>query len=70
MEYGRNLEPLRTRNPGALAVELKRMGRQTRQGKLAEFEAIAPIVRSIASDVEISAISRHYAQAMLAKTRS
>lgn len=68
LEYGRTLEQLRTGNPNRLAAELKQMARQTSHGRLVEVQAIAPVLRRIASDPAIPETSRHYAQSVLAKT--
>jgi len=69
MEFGRNLERLRTGDPSALAAELKQIERRSRHGRLAEFQVIAPMVQGIATDAEASKMSRRYARAILAENR-
>jgi hypothetical protein len=68
LEFGRRLERLRANNGSELSAELKRMERQARHGKLAEFQVIAPVVQKIASDARVSKTSRRYARAILEDT--
>jgi hypothetical protein len=68
MELGRTVERLRTGNPRALPAALKVVERKVQKGKLAEFQAIAPVIQRIASDTRISGVSRQYARAILEKT--
>jgi hypothetical protein len=70
MEYGWKLSRLRSGDPNALAAELKQMQRLATQRRLAEFEAIAPTVRGIASDSLLPATCRQYARSILKETRS
>ncbi|MFZ3212350.1 MAG: hypothetical protein WA188_12630 [Terriglobales bacterium] len=65
LELGRRLEHLRHGNPSGLAAELRRMERMSKQGRLVEFRAIAPVVQQIASDETLPEISRRYARAIL-----
>jgi hypothetical protein len=70
IEYGWQLSGLRADDPSALAAELKQMQRQVTRRQLAEFEAIAPIVRDIAFDSRIPEASRRYARELLKETHS
>lgn len=70
MECGWKLSRLRSGDPTALAAELKQMQRQVTRRQLAEFEAIAPIVRDIAFDPHIPEKSRSYARDLLNETHS
>jgi hypothetical protein len=70
MEYGWKLSKLRADDPAALAAQLKQMQSQVTHRQLAEFGAIAPIVRDIAFDPRISEASRRCALNLLKETRS
>jgi hypothetical protein len=70
MEYGWKLSRLRADDPTALAAQLKQMQSQVTHRQLAEFGAIAPIVRDIAFDPRIPEASRRYALNLLKETRS
>jgi hypothetical protein len=69
MQYGWKLSRLRAEDPNALAAELKQMQRLEIRRPLAEFGAIAPIVRGIASDPLLPETCRRYAWDMLRETR-
>ena len=70
LEYGWKLSRLRADDPTALAAELKQMQRQVTRRQLAEFEAIAPVVRDIAFDPRIPEASRRYARNLLKETHT
>jgi hypothetical protein len=70
MECGWTLSRLRAGDPTALAAELNQMHRQVTRRQLAEFEAIAPIVRDIAFDPHIPEASRSYARDLLNEAHS
>jgi hypothetical protein len=70
MEYGWELSRLRADDPTGVAAELKQMQTQVTRRRLAEFEAIAPIVREIAFDPRIPEASRRYAVELLKETHS
>lgn len=70
MEFGRRLEGLRAGNPHHLASELEQMERQWKRGHLAEVQAIAPVLRTIASDSAVPETARRYAGNILERTRA
>jgi hypothetical protein len=70
MEYGWKLSKAGVNDPTALTAELQQMQRQITRRQLAEFEAIAPIVRDIAFDPHIPEASRRYARNLLKQTHS
>jgi hypothetical protein len=70
MEYGWKLSRLRGDDPTALATQLKQMQRQAIRRQLAEFEAIAPVVRGVASDPRVPEVCRRYAWDILQETHS
>jgi len=70
IEYGRRLSMLRADDPTALDTELRQVQRQVARRQLAEFQAIAPVVRDIAFDPCVPEASRRYAHNLLQETHS
>ena len=65
LEYGRRLQYYHQYQKLALDAELKSMDDAMRGGGLQEFQAVAPILRSIISDTTVINVVRSRAQRML-----
>jgi hypothetical protein len=65
MEFGRRLDYYHTHDKLGLEAELKRMQEMAKGHQLAEVQAIAPILKSIADDHNVMNISRRRAEALL-----
>jgi hypothetical protein len=70
MECGWKLSRRQVDDPTASAGELKQIQRQVTHRQLAEFEAIAPIVRDIAFDPRTPEVSRRCPRKLLKETQS
>ncbi len=65
MEFGRRLDYYHTHDKLGLESELKRLQEMDKDHQLAEIQAIAPILKSIAADQNVMNISRRRAEAIL-----
>jgi hypothetical protein len=65
LESGRRLQYLRRFDRLGLDAELRFLERQTREKKVAEMHAIAPLLREIASDPAVMRVARERAQSVL-----
>jgi len=65
MEFGRRLDYYHTHDKLGLDAELKRLQEMDKDHQLAEIQAIAPILKSIAADQNVLNISRRRAEAIL-----
>jgi len=70
MESARQLEKLHRAGSSGLSAELKRVEAENKDGKLAEFQAIAPVIQRIGSDPAVSPSSRQYANSILKEDSS
>jgi hypothetical protein len=70
MQCGWKLSRLHAYDPTGLAAELKQVQTLVTRRRLAEFDAIAPILRDIAFDPSIPQPSRRYARDLLKETDS
>jgi len=65
MEFGRRLDYFHNHDKLGLESELKRLQEMEKDHQLAEIQAIAPILKSIAADQNVLNISRRRAEAIL-----
>jgi hypothetical protein len=65
LEYGRTLTYFQQRQKGSLDAELTVMQRETERHHLRELQAIAPVLRGIAADENVSEEARTHARALL-----
>jgi hypothetical protein len=69
LDCGRTLQRLRTGHPVQLEQELSQMKVQSDDGGFLEVQVIAPVLRSIAADSSVSAVSRGYARDILERAQ-
>ena len=67
VESGRRLEYLHRHDKLGLNEELKRMEEWSKSGRLAELQAIEPVLRRIATDTAVMRLARNRASQLLAR---